>query len=77
MFENVGTKLKKLAKFIFVFGLILSIIIFIIILAISFNGDGDSPIWLAFIIIVVGPLSSYLSSLPLYALGEIHEKIKE
>ena len=81
MFQNVGGKLKLLAKIFFVIGIVASVGGFGYMLSLAidnFNGGQDTA-WLIYILlsivtVVVGPVASWLSVLPLYAFGELVEK---
>lgn len=70
MFENVGGKIKTLVKVVF----FLEAIVFIvggIIIASSYHRD--EMIWTGVGVAVVGPLVAWISSLALYAFGELVE----
>lgn len=70
MFENVGGKIKTLVKVVF----FLEVIVFIvggIIIASSYHSD--EMIWTGVGVAVVGPLVAWISSLALYAFGELVE----
>lgn len=72
MFENVGGKIKTLVKVMF----FLEAIVFIvggIIIASSYNRD--EMIWTGVGVAVVGPLVAWISSLALYAFGELVESV--
>ena len=73
MFENIGSKIKALAKVICWVGIILSLIIGIIMLASS--GDVGSGVGL--IVIIVGCLGSWIGSFFTYGFGELIEKTTE
>ena len=76
MFNNIGTIMKTSAKFIF----ILAIISSIIILANSFIrlGRGDAEFGFILIPVSLGILlSCYITSLFLYGIGEIIDKLNE
>jgi hypothetical protein len=75
MFENVGGKLKGLAAFVAVGGIISSMISGII-LAVTLSGAGGIQRFAAFIITaVIGSLASWFSSWSIYAIGDIHEML--
>ncbi len=81
MFENVGSKIKKIAKLLFAIGVVLSVLLFIImlILAIPSIDYGDGALGIILLLIgifslIIGPIISWLSVLLLYAFGEMVEK---
>ena len=69
MFDNIGGKIKGVAKFITWLGIIASVISFLIIVSIGEN----ELIGLGFILLVVGCIGSWLSSLMLYGFGQLIE----
>ena len=69
MFDNIGGKIKGVAKIITWMGIITSVISFLIILS---TGD-DKLIGFGFIILIVGCIVSWLSSLTLYGFGQLIE----
>lgn len=69
MFENVGGKIKTLVKVMFFLELLGSVIG----AGILIPDCTDSEMWLALGIVVVGPLVAWISSLALYAFGELVE----
>lgn len=85
MYNNVGAKLKGLAKFLAWFGIIGSCISGITIMAagssISYYGAYGSSSLAGgglvggIIIMVIGSLASWLSSLALYGFGEMIENV--
>ena len=66
MFDNIGGKIKGLASFLTWIGIIASVITGIIFIADDAGGMG-------FLLIILGPLASWLSSLLLYGFGELIE----
>jgi len=70
MFENIGGKIKGLAKIICAIGCIISIFFGFMIMrggmAYRFNG-----IWSGLFVIVVGVLASWISCFALYGFGEL------
>ena len=80
MFDNIGGKIKGLAKFITVFGIIVSVIVGACILDAAskmyphdMKGVETIP---GFTVMVVGSVISWLSSLVLYAFGQLVESAK-
>lgn len=82
MFDNIGRKIKMLAKVSCWMGIIGSIIIAIVMICAAIigysQGGGDSSGAVSLLIfgctmLFVGPLVSWISSFALYALGEIAE----
>lgn len=72
MFENPGGKMKTTANILFWLGLVGTVI-----LAFVFGKDkyGDFEFFSFFIIAVAGAVSSYISSLVLYGIGDAIEDI--
>lgn len=65
MFDNIGGKIKGLASILTWIGIVASVIIGIIFIA---DGDGGG-----ILIMILGSLTSWLSSLLLYGFGELIE----
>lgn len=72
MYDNIGNKIKGLAKAVFVIETIMSVIAGFILLTI----DEDLSL-IGFFLMIVGPLVSWLSSLLLYGFGELIDKANE
>lgn len=79
MFNNIGGKIKGLAKFICWAGIIVSVIAGIILIANATKGSGQyrytdtATIVLGVITIVVGSIASWVGSFVLYGFGELVE----
>lgn len=69
LYSNIGSKIKGWAKGIFVIEAIFSIIIAIVLMA-----AGDLGLFLGLVFIIIGPLTAWISSWLLYAMGELVEK---
>ena len=69
VFDNIGRKIKTLAKVFCWLGIIESIIIAIIMIS-NYHAEIRKAGW---IVLFAGPLFSWISSFALYALGEIAE----
>ncbi len=81
MFENVGKRIKEIAKLLFAIGVVLSVLLFIVMLILAIpNFDyGDEALGVVFLLIgifsiIIGPVISWLSVLLLYAFGELVQK---
>lgn len=72
MYENIGGKIKGLAKAVFVIETIITVIAGFILIAM----DEDLSL-LGFFLLIVGPLISWLLSLLLYGFGELIDKASE
>lgn len=72
MYENIGMKIKNLSKLIFGLETALAIIIALIYLF----GDGRA-IFIGLLILIIGPIVAWLSSLVLYGFGELIDKTSE
>ena len=73
MFDNIGGKIKGLAKTIFIIETIICVIAGLVMLA---EGTDDLIIT-ALITMIVGPLTAWVSSWLLYGFGELIEKTCE
>ena len=75
MFDNIGGKLKTLAVGSFSFGLIISIVggIFLIFVGIFSTVSALAP---GIVLLIAGPLFSWLGSLTTYGFGELIEQNK-
>lgn len=72
MFENVGSKIKVLAKFFCWVGIIFSLILGIVAMCTS---DGYAGlVFLGLFLIIIGSLGAWLGSLFTYGFGELIEK---
>ncbi|OLA93426.1 MAG: hypothetical protein BHW64_06815 [Candidatus Melainabacteria bacterium LEY3_CP_29_8] len=72
MYNNIGNKIKYLAKTAFIVGAIISVIIGILLITAGLNGI-ITPVGV--LILFVGPFISWLSSWLLYGFGELIDKI--
>ena len=75
MFENVGEKIKALAKVICAVGIVFSIIvaIFMFYMADEYYRVEEVYYTLGVIILILGPISSWTNSLLIYGFGELIE----
>lgn len=77
MFNNIGGKIKGLAKFMCWLGIILSVIIGILLIMSATNRNGyyrstdSATVVYGIIVIVVGSLLSWIGSFVLYGFGEL------
>lgn len=69
LYDNIGEKLKGLAKIIFIIEAIISVIIGLLCL---FSGEG--LFILGLLTLILGPFIAWISSWVLYAFGELVEK---
>ena len=73
MFDNIGGKIKSLAKAIFIIETIICIIAGLVMLT-----EGSDDLMIAGIVtMIVGPLAAWVSSWLLYGFGELIEKTTE
>jgi hypothetical protein len=72
LYENIGSKIKNWAKWIFIIEAIGSIITAIVLPIAS--GDPDDFILISVLIAIVGPIVAWVGSWILYAFGEFVEK---
>ncbi len=76
MFDNVGRQIKSFAKVLFYLGVVGSFIGGLVLLAMGSEAwEGGTFIIAGLLLIVVGTLVSWISSLLLYGFGELIEKI--
>lgn len=73
MFDNIGDKIKKLAKVETVIGIGISIIMGFLLLV---NGSIHS-IFTGILVMILGVLISWVSSFALYGFGELIEKVSQ
>jgi len=76
MFDNVGGKIKVLAKVLTGIGIVASIISAISIWSQAgarYAGPSGPYIWTGLLVLILGCLSSWLGSLALYGLGQMIE----
>lgn len=72
MFKNIGRKIKMLAKVICWIGIIFSLIAGIILIAIGAqHWNGEVTVITGVIVLILGPISSWLGSFTLYGFGEL------
>lgn len=77
MFDNIGKKIKSLAKVLCWIGIIAYVIIAIILFILSeevFWREPELCITLGFIFLIVGPLMSWINSFFMYGFGELIDK---
>lgn len=78
MFSNIGSKIQGLAKFTAWLGIILSIIFGLIFMSLgSATEIGGFASVMGFLIIILGSLSSWISSWVLYGFGELIVSVTE
>ena len=68
MFDNIGRKIKSLSQFVCWIGIICSVISGIVITA-----SDEDLMFLGFLIMIIGPLVSWISSFTLYGFGQLIE----
>ena len=67
MFENIGSKIKGVARVFFIIGCIISVLAGFILMT------NTSYIILGYVVILVGILLSWLSTILLYGIGQLVE----
>lgn len=78
LFKNAGPKLKVLAKVIFVISLIIGEIIGIVSIAAGADSwNGGILITIGVILVIISPLLAWLSSIILYAFGELCDNVSD
>jgi len=72
MYDNIGAKIKVLAQIIAWIGIAGSVIAGFVLMA-----QGDAGVLIGFIVLIVGALTSWISSWFMYGFGELIEKTTE
>ena len=72
MYDNIGGKIKGLAKFFFVVGLIVSLVCGIVLMTLS-----SGLVLLGLLMIILGGIIAWISTFVLYGFGELVEKTCE
>ena len=70
LYENIGVKIKGLAKAIFILGAVASIIT-----GLTLATDGGLLLTIGLLVIILGPIVSFVFSWVLYAFGELVDDI--
>lgn len=75
MFDNIGGKIKALAKIVAWIGIILSVVLGIVAMfsPVVYNGTAYKGILPGILIIIIGALGSWISSWVMYGFGQIIE----
>ncbi len=77
--DDIGGMCKVLAKIVLWGGIILSVasgillMIFLDDLAPRFSAPSNNTMYLGIVVMILGPLLSFITSIPLYALGQVVE----
>lgn len=75
MFKNVGNKIQSFAKFVFIFGIVISVIgaALMVLSAIGTNEPALLAIYIiyAFMILILGPIVAWINGLFIYGFGQI------
>lgn len=71
LYENIGGKIKKWAKWIFIVEAVCTIITGFILL---FDCNADNVLWIL-LIIILGPIVAFVSTWILYAFGQLVEDV--
>lgn len=74
VFQNIGSKIKTLAKIVLVGGVFISILLAVIQLATADDAYfEDAAKELGFVLLIGGPIASYISSILIYGFGQLVE----
>ena len=73
MFDNIGSKIKTLAKVICWIGILISVISGIVVIA----STGSTGVPVGILVIVLGALLSWIGSFVLYGFGQLIENSEE
>lgn len=78
MYSNIGRKIKVVAEAVAIIGIIGSVIAGIVLM---FSGLGyfgnDVNVGIGFLILIAGPIASWINSIFIYGFGELIEKASE
>ena len=74
-FENVGKKVQALAKTIFALGIISGLVVAVIMLCLGASTGSGIPIFIGLLCCAFIILSSWISAIVTYAIGETNEKV--
>lgn len=80
MFDNIESKIKGIAKAVFVLGIIGSAIGAILLFVAAADapyGDGDALVVSGLVVLVVGSIGAYAVSCLMYGFGELIETVNE
>ena len=77
MYNNIGKKIKLLAKINAWIGIVISLIIGIYFIYWDGVNNNFALLWLAFLIMIAGSLLSWIGSWVLYGFGELIDKTTE
>lgn len=78
MFDNIGKKIKSLANVLCWIGIVVSVITAIIMFVAAEEGSYKTEglyTGLGFAFLIIGPLSSWVSSFFMYGFGELIDKV--
>lgn len=73
MFDNIGGKIKVLAMVGCLIGTVASLILAGNILIDGLIGEKSDGLWVGFVILIAGPLLSWIGSFTLYGFGQLVE----
>lgn len=74
MFSNIGGKIKGLAKVICIVGMAISVVAGIVMIGfVSSSYNGDTMTVMGCVVMIVGPLVSWIGSFFAYGFGELIE----
>lgn len=79
MFDNIGGKIKTLAKVVCWIGIVLCVIIGVIMIVVGANvggANGTSAIVGGIVVAVAGALASWIGSFLVYGFGELVDKTR-
>lgn len=74
MFNEIGKKIKTLAKVIFVLVVISALIMGVVLIATLIKTDKENLAFIGFLVMIVGSVIAWLLSCLLYGFGELIDK---
>ena len=77
MFDNIGTKIKKLASVIYCINLLISFAVFLILLIVGMKSEQIVLVAISFPCLLLGLLFSWVGSFFMYGFGRLIENSDE
>lgn len=71
MFKNIGKKVKTVAEVLFWFDVVLCVLLGIVIIVAAVMEEQASAVLTGFLVMILGPVISWLSAIMVYAFGEL------
>ncbi|MBQ8177844.1 MAG: hypothetical protein IJ033_01500 [Clostridia bacterium] len=75
MFDDIGNKIKKLAKVMYIIEVLCCVIIGIVIFILSATENNGLTILYGLLILILGPIFAWLATFVLYAFGDLVDNV--